>query len=102
MGKHIAMFYPPTQPNGMRTVDVASAIYTKLESGQEIRMEFNLLAADGTTFICAVQAKVRGVWGVRAMGHTGRMVWVCTIPIVPLHFDTWKRGMQERMVQNEV
>lgn len=68
VGKHIEIFYPPTQPNGMRSVDVASAACSKLESGQDVSLEFNQLAADGTTFLCAVQAKVCGVWGVRAMG----------------------------------
>ena len=68
VGKHIKIFYPPTQPNGVRSEDMASAACAKLESRQEVSLEFNQLAADGTTFLCAVQARVCGVWGVRAMG----------------------------------
>ena len=68
VGKHIKIFYPPTQPNGMCSADLASAACLKLESRQEVSLEFNQLAADGTTFLCAVQARVCGVWGLRAMG----------------------------------
>lgn len=64
------IFYPPTQPNGRPTVDVATAVCVKLEAGQEVSVEFTHLAADGTTFVCTVQGKVCRVWGL------GHRVWV--------------------------
>ena len=58
VGRHMQMFYPPTQSDGTPSIDVATSACAKLESGQEISLEFTHLAADGTTFVCAVQGKV--------------------------------------------
>ena len=68
MGRHMQLFYPPTQPNGRPTSDVATGVCVALEAGQEVSVEFTHLAADGTTFVCTVQGKVWGKLGGGAQG----------------------------------
>lgn len=68
VGRHMDMFYPPTQPNGIPSMDVVTAACVQIESGQTISLEFTHLAADGTTFVCAVQGKVcarLSIWDFR-------------------------------------
>lgn len=73
LGKHIQAFFPPIQPSGMRTEDVAGGVIAKLEAGQEVSVEFTHLAADGTTFVCAVQGKVCRICSLKIMAKSKRM-----------------------------